>query len=79
MQAADVEKLITDRLKDVEVQVNWNGHHYEITAISEAFSGLSTVKRQQLIYGCLSQCLADGSIHAVELKTYTPQQWDERA
>ena len=79
MQAADVEKLITDRLKDVKVSVDWNGHHYEIIAISEIFSGLSTVKRQQLIYGCLSQYLADGSIHAVEMKTYTPQQWAEKA
>ena len=34
------------------------------------------VKRQQLVFACLTACLADGSIHAVDpLKTYTPDEW----
>ncbi|MEE4249219.1 MAG: BolA/IbaG family iron-sulfur metabolism protein [Alcanivoracaceae bacterium] len=44
--------------------------------VSEVFAGLMPVKRQQLVYGCLKECLADGSIHAVDpLQTYTPDEW----
>jgi acid stress-induced BolA-like protein IbaG/YrbA len=39
------------------------------------FGGLSPVKKQQLVYGCLTDQIADGSIHALGIKTYTQDQW----
>lgn len=75
MQAADVEKIIKEQLENVEVQVQTDGSHYQVIAIGEIFSGLSPVKKQQLIYGCLNQYIMEGTIHAVIIKTYTPEEW----
>jgi acid stress-induced BolA-like protein IbaG/YrbA len=33
------------------------------------------VKKQQLVYQCLQQHIASGAIHALTIKTYTPEQW----
>ena len=49
--------------------------HYQVIAIGDVFSGLSPVKKQQLIYGCLNSYIMDGTIHAVIIKTYTPSEW----
>jgi len=76
MQASDVEKLICDQLENVEVKVEIDGSHYQVTAIGEVFSGIGAVKKQQLIYGCLNKHIIDGTIHAVIIKTYTPQEWE---
>lgn len=79
MQAEEVKKLITDTLQDADVLVETDGYHYQVRVISEAFAGLGAVKRQQLIYGCLNQCILDGSLHAVVMKTFTPGEWQQRA
>jgi len=75
MQAADVEKIINEQLENVDVKVEVDGSHYQVTAIGEVFSGMSPVKKQQLIYGCLNSYILDGTIHAVIIKTFTPEQW----
>jgi len=46
-----------------------------VTVIGDLFIGLSPVKKQQLVYSCLTDQIADGSIHALGIKTYTADQW----
>ena len=75
MQATDVEEIIKKQIKNIDVRVQSDGSHYQIIAISEAFSGLNPVKKQQLIYGCLNRYIMDGTIHAVIIKAYTPDEW----
>jgi acid stress-induced BolA-like protein IbaG/YrbA len=43
------------------------------------FEGLRPVKKQQLIYAALSEHIADGSIHAVNIRTFTPSEWRARS
>ncbi len=75
MQADEVKKLITDKLDQVDVEVETDGYQYQVRAIGDVFDGLNAVKRQQLIYGCLNQYIIDGTIHAVTIKTFTPAEW----
>ena len=79
MQTSDVEKLILDQIDDIEVKVESDGSHYQITAIGNVFAGLSPVKKQQLIYACLNKYIIDGTIHAVIIKTFTPDEWAAKA
>ncbi len=79
MQAEEVRALICAKLKDTEVQVETDGYHYQVLAIGEVFAGLNPVKRQQLIYGCLTQQIMDGTLHAVVIKTFTPDEWQSRS
>jgi acid stress-induced BolA-like protein IbaG/YrbA len=75
MEIKQIEQLLTEQLQLLEVYVKAEGSHYAVTAIGDCFEGLSRVKQQQLVYGPLSDAIADGSIHALSIKAFTPQQW----
>lgn len=79
MDAATVKVLLQTHLPDCEFHVQGEGANYDITAIGSAFEGLRPVKKQQLVYGALSQQIADGSIHAVNIRTFTPEEWQTRS
>ena len=53
------------------------GCNFEVTVISDVFNGLLPVKRQQQVYKCVNDQIADGSIHALTIKAYTPAQWQK--
>jgi acid stress-induced BolA-like protein IbaG/YrbA len=75
MENEQVEQLLKDQLGLAEVQVKSEGSHYSIIAVDECFDGLSRVKQQQKVMGPLKDLIAKNTIHAVSIKTYTPQQW----
>lgn len=78
MDSQALQALLAERLPDCEVLVDSDGYYYNLTVIGDVFAGLSPVKRQQFVYGALKQEIADGTIHAVNMKTYTPEQWQAR-
>ena len=75
MDAATVKTLLESHLEDCEIQVQGEGNHYDITAVGALFDGLRPVKKQQLVYAALSEHIADGTIHAVNIRTFTPAEW----
>ena len=46
--------------------------HLQVTVIASEFNGLSLVKQHKLIYSALKEELASEAIHALALKTETP-------
>ena len=70
----EVIKLITKKIPNSEVIVeNIKGNdHLQVTVISSDFDGLSLVKQHQLVYSALKEELASEAIHALALKTSTP-------
>ena len=52
--------------------------HFEVVVVSPAFEGKSLVERHQLVQGPLRPAIEDGRIHALSLKTFTPEQWRKR-
>jgi len=70
----EVIYLITQKLPSSKVLVeNIKGNdHLQVTVISSEFDGLSLVKQHQLVYSALKQELATEAIHALALKTETP-------
>lgn len=72
-----VKSLLTEQLDLTEVIVKSDGSHFHITAVGSCFDGLSRVKQQQLVYKPLLANISDGSMHAVSIKTYTPEAWEK--
>jgi len=70
----EVINLIKQNIADSEVFVeNLKGDdHLQVTVISSEFNGLSLVKQHQLVYSALKEELASEAIHALALKTETP-------
>jgi acid stress-induced BolA-like protein IbaG/YrbA len=78
MDAAAVKVLLHEHMPECEFQVQGEGSHYNIVAIGTVFEGLRPVKKQQLVYAALTGQIADGSVHAVNIQTFTPQEWQAR-
>ncbi|MEQ8957416.1 MAG: BolA family transcriptional regulator [Coleofasciculus sp. C2-GNP5-27] len=73
-----VEAMIKAELPDAQVQVQdltGGGDHLQAIVVSSQFEGKSLVKQHQLVYGALQQAMASEAIHALALKTYTPESW----
>ena len=52
------------------------GGHYRVIVVSPRFEGLSRVAAQRLVYQALSELMAT-EIHALEMRTLTPEQWSQ--
>lgn len=71
-----VEAMISAAMPDAEVQaLSPDGEHFEVTVISGLFEGKRSVQQHQMVYRAVQQAMATEAIHALSLKTYTPQAW----
>jgi len=74
LDAETIRKLIETGLPGAEVQVQGDdGVHFEASVVSEAFRGKLPLARHRLVYGTLGD-LMGGAIHALALKTVTPEE-----
>lgn len=77
MRPEDIKQLIETGLKESKAIINSeDGVHFSATIISPAFTGLSRIQKQQLVYSVLQSKIADNSIHAISMKTLTPEEWE---
>lgn len=76
MEFSEIETLLKDTLDLDEVHVTGDGSHYTIIAVSDSFNDMSRVKRQQAVYKPLSEKIADGSMHAISIKTFSVKDWE---
>ncbi|MDG3084759.1 BolA family iron metabolism protein IbaG [Vibrio hannami] len=75
MESSDVKKIIEDALDLQEVHVKGEGSQFEVIAIDSCFEGMGRVKKQQTIYAPLMEYIQRNDIHAVSIKTFTPEEW----
>ena len=75
MQPEEIKRLIEMGLPDALVQVEGDGSHFNAIVVSESFTNKSRIQKQQLVYATVQQQLLDGSLHALSLKTFTPEEW----
>jgi acid stress-induced BolA-like protein IbaG/YrbA len=75
MDCKEIEQRLLEQLQLAEVYVKTDGSHYSVTAVGDCFDGLSRVKQQQLVYAPLMSDITNGSIHALQIKAFTPTQW----
>ena len=78
----EVEAMIKAQMPDAEVQVQdltGGGDHYQVTVVSSQFANKGLVQQHQLIYAALQQAMSSEAIHALAIKTYTPESWQATA
>ena len=54
-----------------------DGQHFEAVVVSAEFRGKSMVQQHQLVYRALGERMKE-QIHALSMKTYTPEEWAAR-
>ncbi len=58
------------------VNVVGDGQHFEAIIVSNEFAGKSRVQQHQVVYRALGDRMKS-EIHALSMKTFTPEQWAE--
>ena len=80
MEPEAVKKLIEEGIPDSKAEVidtTGTKDHFDAIVISNAFSELTLVEQHQLVYKAVGSYLTK-EVHALKLKTYTPNKWAEQ-
>ena len=77
MNVDEVKKLLEPAFPDAQINVSdmtGTQDHFQIEIVSETFQGKMMVAQHQMVQKPLKAALDDGRIHAIMIKTYTPEQ-----
>ncbi len=72
-----IQKNIEQGMVTTYLTVGGDGQHFEAVIVSEEFAGKSRIQRHQRVYQTLGDRMR-GEIHALSMKTFTPQEWQEQ-
>jgi acid stress-induced BolA-like protein IbaG/YrbA len=70
----DIKRYIGEGLACEHLEVQGDGHHFEAVIVSDQFAGQRLIARHQLVYAALGDRMR-AEIHALSMKTLTPQEW----
>ena len=81
VEAQELEQRIRQGLGTVShIQVTdltGTKDHWEALIVSEAFAGKSRIEQHQMVYAALGELMA-GPVHALALKTFAPESWNQQ-
>jgi acid stress-induced BolA-like protein IbaG/YrbA len=69
-----IENAVPDSVVHVLDPMN-DGQHLQAFVVSPAFEGIMLIKQHQMVMQPLKKAFAT-SVHALGLKTFTPQKWE---
>jgi len=75
METETVTTLIRDGLPGAEVQVTGDGTHFEAVVVSDTFAGKTPIQKQRMVMATVRPQIESGELHALSIKTFTPEQW----
>ncbi len=79
MNSTQIEAILKNAISHKSIQVTTRDQvHFEAIIISDLFQNESLLARQRLINAILGPYLQSGEIHALALKTMTPEEWQHK-
>lgn len=78
MNINDIKIIIEQNIPDATAYVldpMNDGQHLQAMVISPVFEGMMLIKQHQMVMQPLTKAFAT-SVHALGLKTFTPQKWE---
>jgi stress-induced morphogen len=82
MNPDEIRSTLEEALPGSTIRVDdltGGGDHFQVWIVSQSFQGKSLLDQHQMVYGILREALGSERIHALALKTYTPEQWERVA
>ncbi len=73
----DIERWILAALPCDKIEVKGDGQHFEAVIVSGEFRGKNMVQQHQLVFKALGDRMRE-EIHALSMKTFTPEDWANR-
>ncbi len=75
---AMITARIKDKIPDAEIILDGEGCSYKATVISTIFADMPPVKKHQAVYATVNDLITSGELHALTIKTFTPEQWNKQ-
>jgi acid stress-induced BolA-like protein IbaG/YrbA len=72
-----IKSYIAQNLACDHVEVAGDGHHFEAVIVSSEFRGKNRVQQHQVVYRALGDRMRE-EIHALSMRTLTPEEWAAR-
>ena len=73
-----LKNYITAAMPCSHIELEGDGQHFYATIVSAEFTGLSMIKQHQRVYTALGDRMK-AEVHALSMKTYSPEQWAAKA
>jgi acid stress-induced BolA-like protein IbaG/YrbA len=73
-----IQHNIAQGMATEHLSVVGDGRHFEAVVVSAEFEGKNRVQRHQRVFQALGDRMRDEMIHALSMKTYTPQEWQSQ-
>jgi acid stress-induced BolA-like protein IbaG/YrbA len=74
MDTSTLQNLIQNGMPEARVEVHGaDGVHFEALVVSPAFAGKLPLARHRMVYATLGD-LMGGAVHALSLRTLTPEE-----
>jgi len=74
MTTDQIQQLIASRMPDASVEVSGAEGKFVANVISDAFEGLTPIKRHKLVYACVNDQITSGELHALTIVAKTPAE-----
>ena len=75
MNEDDIKQAIEAEIPGAEVIVDGDGRHFNAIVVSHEFTGVKRLAQHRRVYDALGSHFASEALHALAIKTYTPEQW----
>jgi acid stress-induced BolA-like protein IbaG/YrbA len=74
MTLEEVQAKLEAGIESAQVTMEGDGCNCSAVVVSPIFEGMSLLQRQRCVLGVVSEEIKSGELHALSLKTYTPNE-----
>ena len=74
MTLEEIQKKLESGIEQSHVIMEGDGCNCSAVVVSPTFEGLSLLQRQRIVLAVLSEEIKSGELHALSVKTYTPEE-----
>ncbi|MCJ8344068.1 BolA/IbaG family iron-sulfur metabolism protein [bacterium] len=81
MNEEELKDIISGLFQNAEVEVTdlkGTGDHWMVSVVSPEFEGKSKIEQHRMVMTPLEDRFQSNVIHAMMLKTYTPEKWAKK-
>ncbi len=78
MKLSEIKQRIEAGIPEAEVILSGDGCNCEAVVISDSFEGQGLLAQQRAVMATVNDVIASGELHALAIKTYTREAWNNR-
>jgi stress-induced morphogen len=78
LSETQMQQKVAERFPGAEIYVRdltGTSDHWQVLVIAPQFAGKTMIEQHRMVKAIFENDIQSGAVHALSLKTYTPQEW----